>query len=315
MASRFQLKNDLILNAEVTKLEIVNKSCGKIVFKQKGEEHTIKSKYVISTNDVETLYTKILPKNTVSQKFIKKLNDAVLYSSALTVSIALDCLAEDLGFNQELICITKEGIKRDDHDCGDPLLSDISVIAPSARDKSLTPEGKGLISLLIPAYIDYKDYWQTERDENGNYVRGERYKKLKTKIAETLIQRVEKDLSIDIKKQILFYDGSTPISYLRYTGNKNGTMMGARPGNENMQAGIAHHQTAVKNLILSGHWSDLGGGVPISVKAAINAVLLVLKKDNIGSFKLLAKYMDGKLDLDQLNTSSLVKEYDNSWKF
>ncbi|NOQ28064.1 MAG: NAD(P)-binding protein [Bacteroidales bacterium] len=310
-----KLNNDLILNAKVTKLKIVDKSCENIVFLQKGEEHTIKSKFVISTNDVETLYTKILPKNTVSQKFITKLNDAVLYSSAFTVSIAIDCPTENLGIHQELINISKEGIKRDDHDCGDPLLSDISVIAPSARDKSLTPEGKGLISLLIPAYIEYKDYWQTERDEDGNYIRGEKYKKLKTEVAETLIQRVEKELSIDIKKHILFYDVSTPITYLRYTGNKNGTMMGARPGKENMQAGIAHHQTVVKNLILSGHWSDLGGGVPISVKAAINAVLLVLKKDNKESFNLLAKYMDGKIDLDQFNTSSLVKDYDNSWNF
>ena len=81
-----------------------------------------------------------------------------------------------------------------------------------------------------------------------------------------------------------------------------------------MQAGIAHHQTPVKNLILSGHWSDLGGGVPISVKAAINAVLLVLKKDSKESFTLLANYMDGKIDISKLNNSSLVKNYNNSWK-
>ncbi|MDA3952856.1 MAG: NAD(P)-binding protein [Bacteroidales bacterium] len=309
-----QLNNDLILNAKVTKLNIVNESCENIIFKQNGKEHTIKSKYVISTNDVETLYTKMLPESTISQKFIKKLNDAVLYSSAFTVSIALDCPAEDLGFNQELISITKEGIKRDDHDCGDPLISDISVIAPSARDKSLTPEGKGMLSFLIPAYIDYKDYWQTEKDEAGNFIRGEKYKKLKTEVAEILIKRVEKELSVNIKKHILFYDVSTPITYFRYTGNKNGTMMGARPGKKNMQAGIAHHQTPIKNLILSGHWSDLGGGVPISVKAAINAVLLVLKKDKKKSFKLLSNYIDGKIDVNKLNKSSLVKDYDNSWK-
>ena len=307
------LENDLIFNAEVKRLEINNKSCESVVFQQKGKEYKIKSKYVVSTNDVETLYTKMLPKNAVSQKFKTKLNNAVLYSSAFTVSIALDCPAEDLGINQELIIITKEGIKRDDHDCGDPLISDINVLSPSARDKSLTPEGKGMLTLLIPAYIDYKNYWLTEKDENGNYIRGEKYKKLKTEVAETLIQRVEKELSTDIKKHIIFYDVSTPITYLRYTGNKNGTMMGARPGKENMQAGIAHHQTPVKNLILGGHWADLGGGVPIAVKAAINAVLLVLKKENKESFKLLANYMDGKINLEQLNSSELIIDYDNSW--
>ncbi|MCD4833378.1 MAG: NAD(P)/FAD-dependent oxidoreductase [Bacteroidales bacterium] len=306
-------ENNLIFNAEVKRLEINNRSCESVVFQQKGKEYKIKSKYVISTNDIETLYTKILPENTVSQKLKNKINNAVLYSSAFTVSIALDCPTENLGINQELIIITKEGIKRNDHDCGDPLISDINILSPSARDKSLTPEGKGILTILIPAYFDYKDYWQTEKDENGNYIRGEKYKKLKTEVAEILIQRVEKELSIDIKKHIMFYDISTPITYWRYTGNKNGTMMGARPGKENMQAGIAHHQTPVKNLILGGHWADLGGGVPIAVKAAINAVLLVLKKENKESFNLLANYMDGKIDVDNLNASSLVKNYDNSW--
>ena len=57
----------------------------------------------------------------------------------------------------------------------------------------------------------------------------------------------------------------------------------------------------------------MGGGVPIAVKAAINVVLLVLKKENKESFKLLANYMDGKIDIETINASSLVKDYDNSW--
>lgn len=308
-----ELQNDFIYNAEVKKLEIKDNSCESIIFSQKGKEFQVKSKYVVSTNDIETLYTKMLPDHIISHKFKKKLNDAILYSSAVTVSIALNCPAENLGIGQELISITKEGIKRNDHDCGDPLISDISVLAPSVRDKSLVPEGKGLITLYIPAYIDYKDYWGCNKDEKGNYIRGEKYKQIKTEVAEILIQRVEKDLSIDLKKHILFYDISTPITYLRYTGNKNGTMMGARPGKENMQAGIAHHQTPIRNLILGGHWSDLGGGVPICAKAAINSVALILKKENKESFHLLAKYMDGKISLEKLNTSELVKEYNNSW--
>jgi prolycopene isomerase len=309
-----ELKNDIILGAEVAKLNIENKSCTNIEFIKNGEKKLIQSKYVISTADIELLYTKLLPEGTVSQKFISKLDNAILYSSAVTVSIALDCPAEDLGIHQELINISKEGLQRNDHDCGDPEISDISVIAPSARDKSIAPEGKGLITLLIPAYIEYKNYWQTEQDEKGNYIRGEKYKQLKNEVAEILIARVEKALSVDIKEHILFYDVSTPITYHRYTWNKNGSMMGARPGKENMQAGIAHHQTAIKNLILAGHWSDLGGGVPISVKAAINAVLLILKKENKDSFELLANYMDGKIDVNQLNNSDLLKDYNNSWK-
>lgn len=305
--------NDIITSAQVTQLNIENNSCESIQYKSNGNIATIQSKHVIATNDIESLYTQILSKKVISKKFEDKLQHAVLYSSAFTVNIALNCTAESLGISEELISITKEGIQRSDHDGGDPSISDISVLAPSARDKTLTPKDKGLITLYIPAYIEYRDYWGTTRDTDGNIIRGEKYNQIKTEVAETLIQRVEKALDIDLKKNILFYDVSTPITYYRYTGNKNGTMMGARHGKENMQAKIAHHQTNVKNLIIGGQWADLGGGVPIAVKSATNAVLLTLKKENQAAFKTLANYIDGKITVDQLNSSDLVKRYDNSW--
>ncbi|MCG7860233.1 NAD(P)/FAD-dependent oxidoreductase, partial [Flavihumibacter sediminis] len=95
---------------------------------------------------------------------------------------------------------------------------------------------------------------------------------------------------------------ATPVTHYRYTGNKNGTMMGARPGRANMQAKIAHYQTPVQNLILGGHWAELGGGVPIAVKAGANAAFLILKKEKPALFKKLARYMDGKSDLQEVLT-------------
>lgn len=305
--------NDIILNAEVKKLHIENNICKQISYSSNGNELSVKSKYVISAHDIETLYTRLLPPNIISNKFKEKLQNAVLYSSAFTVNIALNCTTESLGINEELISITKENIQRNDHDSGDPNISDISVLAPSSRDKSLAPEGKGLLTLYMPAYMEYKNYWETERNKNGEFVRGENYNQLKHEVAKILIERVEKELHIKLKEHIIFYDVSTPITYYRYTGNKNGTMMGARYGKQNMQAKIAHHQTKVNNLIIGGQWADLGGGVPIAVKSAANAVLLILKKENKKAFELLANYMDGKISVEKFNSSDLVRDYDNSW--
>lgn len=309
-----ELGNDFLYNAAVEKIHLEHGICKKIEYKKKDQTEFIESKYIISTGDIENLYKNLLPKGAVKEKFISKLENAILYSSAFTVNIALDCPAEELGINQELISITQEGIKRNDHDSGNPKISAISVLAPSARDKSLTPEGKGLLTLYMPAYIDYQNYWQTKKDENGRYIRTEEYHNLKNKVANILIDRVEKTLQLDLKNHIEFTDISTPITYYRYTWNKNGTMMGARPGKENMQAGIAHHKTKVQNLFIAGHWADLGGGVPISVKAAANAVLLVLQNHDKDKFKLLANYMDGTISLNDFNKSILIKNYNNSWK-
>jgi hypothetical protein len=67
---------------------------------------------------------------------------------------------------------------------------------------------------------------------------------MKEEIANVLIRRVEEQVAPGLRSHILFYDVATPITHYRYTGNKNGTMMGARPGKENMQAKVAHYQNA-----------------------------------------------------------------------
>jgi prolycopene isomerase len=90
-------------------------------------------------------------------------------------------------------------------------------------------------------------------------------------------------------------------------------MMGARPGRKNMKNRISHYQTPVRNLILGGHWAELGGGVPIAAKAGANASLLVLKKENHEAFKCLARYMDNKIPLEALLTNKAFKSYDHSW--
>ncbi len=89
--------------------------------------------------------------------------------------------------------------------------------------------------------------------------------------------------------------------------------MGARPGRENMKNKISHYRTPVKNLLIGGHWAELGGGVPIAAKAGANASLLILKKEKPLAFKLLSRYMNNRVDLKFLEQSNCFSPYDNSW--
>jgi len=306
--------NDIILNAEVKQICIKNNIGKSVVYEKKGKEFSITSKYIIAACDVELLYKKLLPKGIVSKKFLNNLDKASLYSSGAAVYIALDCPARQLGIYDELISLTREDIQRHEHMTGDPLKSSISFFSPSERDNSLAPQDKGILSIYISADIKYNNYWQTEKDKDGSFIRGEKYKKHKSDFAKALIHRVETELNLNIKDHILFYEVSTPITYYRYTGNRDGSIMGARPGKENMQAKIAHYQTPIKNLYLSGHWAELGGGIPITTQTAINSSLMVLRKENKSLFKLIAKYIDGYISLNDVYNAKLLKEYDNSWK-
>jgi prolycopene isomerase len=305
--------NDFFQRAEVSEILLSGNTCTGVRFVRDGKEFQVLSRYVIAACDVEALYEKMLPPHAVPDSLKQRLRNAELYSSSVTVSIALDCPAEELGFHEEMIHLVHEDLPFDAHGCGDPLQTEISILAPSLRDKSLAPDGKGTLTLYMPAYMDYRNQWQTETDQAGNPVRGEKYHRLKNEIAEILIDRVESALGIELRHHVLFYEVATPVTHWRYTGNRNGTMMGAKPGRANMQRRIAHYRTPVRNLILGGHWAELGGGVPIAVKAGTNATLLILKKEKKSAFLALTRYMDNKISLANFRQLSCFKAYDNSW--
>lgn len=308
-----QYNNQVFTHCAVKQVLIEDQTVKGVAFNHRGKDHVVHSKYVIAACDIETLYEHMLPVHAVSQKLKNKLKNAQLYSSSVTISIALNCTAESLGFGEELVHLVDENIPFHEHHNGDPHTSEISILAPSVRDKSMAPEGCGTLTLFMPAYMDYQNDWLTTRDENGNIIRGQAYKQLKQDIAKIIIERIDKHLAPGLCNHILFYDVATPVTHWRYTGNKNGTMMGAKPGKQNMQNNIAHYQTPVKNLLLGGHWAELGGGVPIAVKAGFNAASLVMKKENPAAFNNLCKYMDGKICITRLQQQPCFKPYNNSW--
>ncbi len=284
----------VFLKSKVTRIGLENKIVSSVKVLIDNKLVDVKCKYVVAACDAETLYNKLLPPTSVSLKKKENLKAAELYSSALTVSVALDCPAEDLGFGEENIFLFDASVNREDLSGGDAHKSGIHVSAASVRDKSLAPAGKGTVSLFIPAWINNNDFWKCEKDETGNFIRTDAYYQLKNEYAEILINRVQEKICPNLKEHILFYDVSTPITYLRYTGNKNGTMMGQRPGKNNIKNKVASYKTPIKNLYQSGHWADLGGGIPIAVKSAMNTSLMILKNENKTVFKLFADYIDGK---------------------
>lgn len=304
---------DHFYNSKVTKVLVEDNIVTGVNFERKGETHYVNSKYVVAACDAETLFEKLLPKSSIPEKKKESLKKAKLYASAFTVSIGLDCNSEELGLGEENTYLFDSNVKRDELGGGDPYKSGIHVLASSVRDRTLAPNGKGTLTLFIPAWIEKNNNWECEKDERGNFIRGEKYKALKDKFANILIDRVEEKMIPKLRSHILLYDVATPITHLRYTGNKNGSMMGQKPGKENMQAKVASYKTPVKNFLMSGHWADLGGGILIAMKSSVNTSLMILQKEKPKVFKLLSKYMDGKSDLRSLESSGLLTVYDNSW--
>jgi prolycopene isomerase len=144
------------------------------------------------------------------------------------------------------------------------------------------------------------NFWKTELDSNGKRHRGKEYKDFKNTIAKRLFERVDKEINPEFSKHIIFFEVATPYTYYRYTDNYNGTIMGPRPGKENMQNKVASYFTGVENMLVGGQWAELGGGIPTTSRAALNTALIILKKENKRYFKQLSNYVDGKISLTKL---------------
>lgn len=308
-----EMNGDVFFKSKVTNILLKDNIATGVQFQCKDKTFKIGSKYVVAACDAQALFEKMLPEHVVPAKKKETLKNAPLYASAITVALGIDCPSEDLGLNEEIIFLADPDVNRDELGKGDPYKSGIHILASTVRDKSLSLPENGTITLFIPAWIDNNNYWECEIDADGNYIRGEKYKALKQKYADILIDRVQDKLVPNLREHILFCDVATPITHFRYTGNKDGTMMAQKPGKENYQSKVAEYKTPISNLFLSGHWADLGGGIPIAVKSSINTTLMVLQKENKAVFKLLADYMDGKINKEDLSASTLLKHYKNNW--
>lgn len=280
---------EIRLSSEVISLDLENGKFKGLTYKNRGKLQEIHAKFLIASCDICLLYEQLFPENLRPKRFLESLHQAEMYSSSVTISVALDCKPEVLGFGHELTLLTKDSSSRAEHSGGNPEKSAISILAPSVRDHTLAPDGMGTLTIYVPAWMDFENEWKTERKEDGSFVRTEAYKALKEIYAQTVLERVERNLNIPLREHILFYEVATPVTYARYTHNRNGTMMGARPGKHNMQQKVAHYQTPIENIVVGGQWAELGGGVPIATKAAYNAALLALNNLDKRDFKRLIK--------------------------
>lgn len=259
---------------------------------------SIRSKFVIAACDVQTIYEDMLPWSLKTAARRALLRRADLYHSSFTLYLGIDCGAETLGFGEELVSLARSGVPRDAHRSGAPDQSLITIVAPSLRDPTLAPEGKGTLMIQCPTYFEHEHTWGT----GPGLHRGERYRALKDAFIETLLDRIEQGMALALRDHVEVSEAATPITYHRYTGNTRGTIMGAKPTGRNIRSGVAGYRTPLKNLLVGGQCAEYGGGVPMAVKAAANASLMVLSALLPSSGEDLKAVMDGRDRMD-MNTT------------
>jgi len=122
--------------------------------------------------------------------------------------------------------------------------------------KGYSPEGKNTLNIII---LQGYDHW---RKYEADYFRGDKkaYREEKERIADILIDQVEKILLPGLRNAIEVKEIGTPLTNLRYTGNYRGAIYGWDQTLNNSGPNRLPHTTPIKNLYLSGAWTSPGHG-------------------------------------------------------
>ncbi|MCK4796682.1 MAG: NAD(P)/FAD-dependent oxidoreductase [Spirochaetes bacterium] len=140
----------------------------------------------------------------------------------------------------------------------------------NAYDHTMAPDGKSVLKVLF--HTDYS-FWKKL------YTNKKKYNEEKNKIAQLLIPILEKYYP-EISKQIEMIDIATPVTYKRYTGNHNGTWEGWLIDTKTIDIKMKDYIPKIKNFYMSGHWVEIGGGVPLVALSARNTIQVICKANN-----------------------------------
>lgn len=238
----------IINNSEVIKIIVNDK---KAVGVECKDGTVYKGRNIISDIDANTTYFKLIGEKYFSEKFINTMKSKKIYPSYCRISLGVDYDFSKMGYNGETVTL----LPSDDMDelfGYDLKYNRKSLYFRSLHDKSYAPENLSTLEIGFRLPYNYMNYWKTDSNRN----RTEQYYDLKKEVVEEVLNSVSK-IFPDIRDHILLTDLITPITYERYTGNKEGSMMGWEEG----KGGILRKEP-LKNLYRVGHWSFPGGGIP-----------------------------------------------------
>lgn len=138
-------------------------------------------------------------------------------------------------------------------------------------DPTLAPPGKTLLTVMFPT--DY-EYWQKLRPHN------ELYTAEKASIADMVVELLDKRIP-GLMALVEMRDVATPTTFVRYTGNWQGSFEGWQVTPDTWSMGKVMKRTlpGLENFYMAGHWVEPGGGLPAAAMSGRNAMQIICKKE------------------------------------
>ncbi len=223
-----------------------------------GHEHL--ARVVVANADPLSVFHKMIAPADAPQDYIAKLDKLPVSISSLQLFLGLKKdLVKELGIKDTEIFYS------DNYDVEGQYVADMKGEVGGGYGltlydnlyKGYSPAGRNTISILtLQGYGPWEKY---EADYAAN--RKAAYRKEKERMADILIDLVEKTTMPGLRKAIRVRDVATPLTNVRYTSNHRGAIYGwdqtvATSGPQRLA-----QKTPIKNLYLAGAWTFPGGGI------------------------------------------------------
>lgn len=136
-----------------------------------------------------------------------------------------------------------------------------------------SPKGKNTLNIIVTQGYDYWKKYETDYFWGSK----EAYNKEKMRMADILIDRVEKTLLPGLRKAIEVVEVATPLTNLRFTGNPRGAIYGWDQTLDNSGNRRFPQKTPIKNLYLAGAWTFPGHGYGACIPSGLSCFSQVME--------------------------------------
>jgi all-trans-retinol 13,14-reductase len=140
--------------------------------------------------------------------------------------------------------------------------------------KGYSPEGKNTLNILT---LQGYDHWTPYEVD---YFKGNKaaYRAEKERMANVLIDEVEKALLPGLRKAIEVIEIGTPLTNVRYTSNYRGAIYGWDQTLNNSGQTRLSQKTPVKNLYLAGAWTRPGHGYGAVIPSGLQCFAQIMSE-------------------------------------
>ena len=239
------------------------------------EKKEFRSRYVISNANAPDTFFKLVGKKNLPKDYAENLKKMKIGPSSFLVYLGVnkDYTGYYPGNSHELMINysidSKENFKA--WETGDISKIPFGVANYSKINPNAAPRGKN--TLVLTSIMSYDCY--------NNWMKGEpyeKYKKLKTDLAKTLIKRLEPYLP-GLSSHIEVMEVATPRTNERFTLNPKGSLFGWANTVDQSMWNRLPQTTPIKNLYLAGAWTLPCGGQSVVLMSGYTAAKMILEKE------------------------------------